>query len=122
MSAIRWCAILIGLSACGYQAPAQTNLAAQGYQTDLAACRDAAHSSVNKQNAKRALDWFSSPVRRWGQIGDATQSCMADKGYGRVRWCTEAELRDGRRSGGMVVTSSGVQCSDPPSPERRKPI
>lgn len=114
--------VLASVAGCGYQPPAQTDVGAKSYQTDLASCRDAAHSDVNKRNAKRALDWFSSPVRRWGQIGDATQSCMATKGYGRLRWCTADELKSGTRSGSVVVTSSGLQCTEPPAPEHRKPI
>ena len=107
---------LAGLAACGYRPTAQTDTAAPGYQADLATCRDTAASDVNKRNAKTGLAWLASPVRRWGQIGDATGACMEAKGYGQVRWCTADELRTG--GGNQVVTSTGVQCSDPP---RRRP-
>ncbi len=119
---MRWLLALTVLAGCGYRPPAQTDVSAKPYQADLASCEDTASTDVNKQNAKKALAWFSSPVRRWSQIGDATQSCMVAKGYGRLRWCTSDELKSGTRSGDMVVTSSGVQCTDPPAPEHRKPI
>ena len=115
-----WLLLLAGLAACGYRPPAQTDVEAKSYQTDLAACRTSASTDVNKQNAKRALDWFASGVRRWGQISDATQACMVGKGYGRLRWCTADELKSGTRAAGVVVTSSGVQCTDPPAAERRR--
>ena len=67
-------------------------------------------SAVNKQNAKTGLAWLSSPVRRWGQISDGVQSFMADKGYGRLRWCTAEELQKGA---GVVSTVAGLQCVDP---------
>ena len=120
-SVVRWpLALLLGLVGCGYTPPAQTDVAAPAYRTDLTACEDTASKDVNTHNAKTGLAWFASPVRRWGQISDATQACMVGKGYGRVRWCSADELRSGTRSGNVVVTSSGVQCSDPPNPERRR--
>ena len=106
---------LLTLAACGYQPPPQTNTANPAYVADRDTCEDQSHDQVNKTNAKTGLAWFSSPVRRWSQIADATQSCMAGKGYGQVRWCTPEELRSGNRQGSMIVTSSGVQCSDPPT-------
>ncbi|MDP9095810.1 MAG: hypothetical protein M3N26_04505, partial [Pseudomonadota bacterium] len=72
----------------------------------------ASRAEVNAHNAKTGLDWFASPVRRWTQIGTATAACMAARGHGQTRWCTADELRSG--VGHPVVTSSGVQCSDPP--------
>lgn len=110
---------LLGLAACGQLPPAQTDTAASGYTADLAACEASATSAVNARNAKTAPAWFASPFRRWGQIADATQGCMQARGYGRVRWCSAEELRSGARSGNVVVTPSGVQCADPPAPERR---
>jgi hypothetical protein len=115
---VLWC--LLPLAACGYHPPPQADVTAKSYQTDLAACQDTAHTNVNKQNSKRALDWFSSPVRRWGQIREAEQSCMVGKGYGDLRWCTADELKGGKRSGSVIVTSAGVQCTDPPAPEHLK--
>jgi hypothetical protein len=106
---------LLILAACGYHPPPQTNTASPAYVADRDACEDKSSTDVNKTNAKTGLAWFSSPVRRWSQIADAAQSCMAGKGYGRVRWCTADELRSGNRQGSMIVTSSGVQCSDPPA-------
>lgn len=106
---------VLTLAACGYQPPPQTNTASPAYVADRDACQDKSASDVNKINAKTGLAWFSSPFRRWSQIADTTQSCMADKGYGRLRWCTPAELQSGSRQGSMIVTASGVQCSDPPT-------
>lgn len=114
-------ALLLGLGACGTQPPAQTNTAASGYASDLAACEASAASAVNTRNAKTAPAWFGSPILRWGQIADARQACMTARGYGRVRWCSAEELRQGARSGNVVVTPSGVQCAGPPAPERRPP-
>lgn len=85
------------------------------YRTDREACHESAESEVQKHNAKRAIDWFASPVRRWSQIGEATDTCMQTKGYGRLRWCTPAELANSKRSGNVLVTASGVQCTDPPT-------
>ena len=111
-----FCALsLLTLSACGYHPPPQTNTASPAYVADRDACEDKSTADVNKTDAKTALAWFGSPFHRWSQIADATQSCMAGKGYGRVRWCTPEELRSGNRQGGMIVTASGVQCSDPPT-------
>ncbi len=104
--------LLAGLVACGYRPVAQTETTAPTYQVDLSSCRKTAETDIDKRNAKTGLAWFASPVRRWGQIGDATGACMDGKGYGRVRWCTADELRTG--GGHQVVTSNGVQCSDKP--------
>lgn len=106
---------LLTLAACGYHPPPQTNTASPAYVADRDACEDKSASDVNKANAKTGLAWFSSPVRRWGQIADTTQACMAGKGYGRLRWCTADELLSGNHQGTVFVTSSGVQCSDPPT-------
>ncbi|HYZ61931.1 MAG TPA: hypothetical protein VE650_05705 [Acetobacteraceae bacterium] len=105
------------LAGCGYDPPPQTDVSKPAYRTDLDACQDSAATEVNKENAKKGLRWFASPVRRWGQIDDAVDACMAGKGYGRLRACSDAELR----SGNVVVTASGVRCGDAPSPERRRP-
>lgn len=103
------------LAGCGYTPPPHTDIAAPAYIADRDACERMSASEVNKTNAKTGLAWFSSPVRRWSQISDTTQACMAGKGYGRLRWCTPDELRGGNRQGGSVVTSSGLQCVDPPT-------
>ncbi len=108
-------ACLLTLAACGYQPPTRVDTSNPTYVADRDACESKSASEVNQHNAKTGLAWFSSPVRRWSQIGDATQSCMASRGYGRVRWCTAEELHSGNRQGDMIVTSSGVQCSDPPT-------
>lgn len=108
-------ACLLTLTACGYTPPPRVDTASPAYIADRDACESASAAAVNQRNAKTGLAWFSSPVRRWSQISDATQSCMAGHGYGRLRWCTADELRDGNRQGDVVVTSSGVQCSDPPT-------
>jgi hypothetical protein len=113
--------LVLGLAACGYEPPAQTDRSAPAYQADLNACQDTAATDVNKRNAKTGLAWFSSPLRRWGQIEDGVQACMAGKGYGRLRWCSEDELRNGARSGNVVVTAAGIRCTEPPAPERRTP-
>ncbi len=111
---------MAAVAGCGYQPPAQTNTAAPAYQTDLTTCRATARKAVNTQTVKRFLGWVASPVTRWGRIDSAEESCMAGKGYGRLRWCTDEELRNGTKSGGVVVTSTGVHCSDPPAPEKRR--
>ena len=114
-------AALLMLTACGYQPPPRIDTASPVYVADRDACESAAATDVNQRNAKTGLAWLSSPVRRWSQIGDATQSCMANHGYGQLRWCTADELRSGNRQGNVVVTSSGVQCSDPPSAPTTRP-
>ena len=111
---------LLLLAGCGYEPPAQTDRSTPAYRADLDACHDQAATGVNQRNAKTGLAWFSSPVRRWGQIDDAVQGCMAGKGYGQLRWCSAEEQRAGTRSGNVVVTASGLRCSDPPAPERRR--
>lgn len=108
-------AALLTLTACSYQPPPRVDTASPVYVADRDTCEDSSATAVNRQNAKTGLAWLSSPFRRWGQISDATQSCMAGHGYGRLRWCTADELRSGDRQGNVIVTSSGVQCSDPPS-------
>lgn len=115
MRAARSAVLLLALASCGYDPPPQTDVNSASYRTDRDACETAAATSVDKENAKRALVWLASPVRRWGQISDATQACMAGKGHGRLRWCTDDELKGGTRRGNVVVTASGVQCTDPPT-------
>lgn len=107
------CSLL--LAACGYQPPARVDTSSPAYVADRDACKRQSTTEVNQHDIKTGLAWFSAPVRRWSQISDATQSCMAGRGYGRVRWCTAEELRSGSRTGDVIVTSSGVQCSDPPT-------
>jgi hypothetical protein len=113
-------AMLLALAGCGYTPPPQTDTSKPAYRADLDACQDSAAEAVNKRNAKTGPAWFSSPVRRWGQIQDGVQVCMAGKGYGSVRWCTADELRTAAKSGAVMVTSAGVQCVVPPTPDRRR--
>ena len=108
-------ALVLALACCGgYTPPPQTDRTTSAYRTDLAACEDSVPAEVNKRNAKTGLAWFSSPVRRPFQIGDGVRGCMAAKGYGRLRWCTDDEIRQGDRSGAVVATASGLQCADRP--------
>src|SRR4051794_29429024 len=111
--------LLLAFAACSYK-PAPRDVGKPAYTADLKACQDSAASDVNKRNAKTALAWFSAPVRRWGQISEGVQACMAGKGYGGLRGSSDGELPSGSTSGGLVVTSAGVRCSDPPAPERRR--
>lgn len=107
--------LLLALAGCGGASPpASAPETAGGYDKDRLACHDEAVTQVNKTNAKRALDWFSSPVRRWGQISDAQSSCMLAKGHEQTRWCSGEELAAAQRAGRVVVTASGVQCLQPP--------
>ena len=111
-----WAALLpLGVAACGYRAPPATDTANPAYIAARDSCAQSASATVDKTNAKTGLAWMSSPVLRWSEIGDATGACMDSKGYGRVRWCTSDELRSGTHQNGMIVTASGVQCSDPPT-------
>ena len=102
---------VVGVAACGGVAPGEGRTAA--YRTDYAACDGTVTDAVDARNAKTGLAWFASPVRRWGQIGDGVSACMQDKGWGRTRACTEAELQSGSRAPNKVVTSAGVRCTDP---------
>ena len=113
--------VLVGLAACGYQAPPRTDTASPAFAAARDACEDSAAKQVNQRNAKTGLAWMASPVRRWSQIGDATAACMDGKGFGRVRWCTPEELRNGNRQNGLIVTASGIQCSDPPGLPSERP-
>jgi hypothetical protein len=74
-------ALVLALTACGYTPPAGTDVSKPSYRADLTACRDSAASEVNFRNSKTGLAWIASPVRRWGQIKEATQVCMTKKGY-----------------------------------------
>jgi hypothetical protein len=112
--------LVLGLAACGYEPPAQTDVSTPTYKADLDACQDSAGKDVNARNAKTGLAWFASPVSRWGQIERTTLTCMAAKGYGNLRWCSEDEMRAGSKSGNLVVTSAGIRCSEPPAPARRR--
>lgn len=112
--------IVVALAACGYDPPPQVDARAPAYAANLEACRDSASTEVNTRNAKTGLAWFASPVRRWGQIRDTVQTCMAGKGYGSLRTCTEDELRAGSKSSTLVVTAEGIKCTEPPTPERRR--
>jgi hypothetical protein len=112
--------LALAAAGCADRSAAEADTSAPSYRADRDSCRDTAATDVNKRNAKTGLAWLSSPVRRWGQISDGVDACMAGKGYGRLRWCTEDELRGGKTTGKVVVTASGLQCSDPPASERRK--
>lgn len=65
---------------CAYEPPV-ADRAKASYAADLQACQDTVPSAVNARNAKRGLDWFSSPVRRPFQIRAGMRDCMAAKGY-----------------------------------------
>ena len=101
------------LASCSPTPPPGTEGGSPRYLADREACDDAASTAVNKRNAKTGLSWFASPVTRWSQIGDATDACMAEKGWGRIRACTADELRAGGRAGNLVVTAAGARCRDP---------
>ena len=113
--------LLLALAACGYHPPPNTDTGSPAYVAARDSCRSAAVTTVNTTDAKTGLAWMSSPVLRWGQIGDATGACMDGKGFGRLRWCTPEELRSGTRQSDMIVTASGVQCSDPPTDPSTRP-
>ncbi len=117
MRPLAFAAVLL-LAGCGYMPPPQTDRATPAYTADLGNCEGGASSAVNTRNAKTGLAWFTSPVRRWWQLGDSVTTCMAEKGYGRVRTCTDEELRAGNRAA-LTVTAAGVQCTDLPEAGRR---
>jgi hypothetical protein len=75
--------VVICAGACSYTPPPGTDTAKPAYKTDLEACQSSAATAVNQRNAKTGPAWLLSPVRRWGQIRDEVQTCMAGKGYGR---------------------------------------
>ena len=85
MGGMKCMVILLGVLAVAgcssYEPRVGTDRAAPKYQADLAACQDSSVAAVNKRNAKRGLDWFSSPVRRPFQIREAIRSCVKAKGY-----------------------------------------
>lgn len=110
---------LLAVAGCGYTPPPGTDIEAETYRKDLDTCRDSAHTTVNRTNAKRALRWFASGVTRWGDISEETQACMERKGWGRVRTCTEAELRDPATP--RLVTAEGVRCVVPPARPPARP-
>jgi hypothetical protein len=102
--------------ACGYSPPAGTGTDTPKYQSDRDACNASVTAAVSKQSAKRAIPWLISPVTRWSRIEEGMNACMAAKGWGHARACTADELRAGNRNGGLLVTRTGVQCSDPNKP------
>lgn len=55
---------------------------ADAYRNDYAACDTSVPNAVDKRNAKTGLAWIASPIRRWGQIADGIDACMAAKGWG----------------------------------------
>ena len=76
---------LLAVAGCtGYEPRVETDRTAPKYQADLASCQESSADAVDKRNAKRGLDWFSSPVRRPFQIREAIRSCIKAKGYGIV--------------------------------------
>ena len=101
-----------GLAACG-TTPPPANPREAAYRGDAAACDSSVTEAVDKRNAKTGLAWFTSPVRRWGQLDDGQSACMAAKGWGRTRACTAEELRAGNRARNLSVTSNGIRCTDP---------
>lgn len=73
---------VLAVAGCSSYEPRVTaDRTAPKYQADLAACQGESVDAVNTRNAKRGLDWFSSPVRRPFQIRAAIRSCMTAKGY-----------------------------------------
>ena len=73
---------LLALGACAaYDPPVRANRATPAYQADLAACRADATTAVDRENAKTALAWVASPVRRPGQVRAGLRACLADRGY-----------------------------------------
>lgn len=105
-------ASLVLLAACGTTPkPGPGTRAA-----DEEACSASVPDAVDKRNAKTMLSWVAGPVRRWGQIDSATTACMAERGRGTTRACTEAELRSAPDALGPVVrtvTANGIRCTDP---------
>jgi len=101
------------LAACGSTPRPPGDARTEAYRTDYDACTSAVPGAVNKHNAKTGLDWFTSPVRRWGQIDDGMSACMAAKGWGRSRACTAEELRAGSAARNLTVGRSGIACTDP---------
>ena len=100
------------LAACAGTPPA-AEAGSAAYRTDHDACDAAVPGAVNKRNAKTGLAWFASPITRWGDIAEGMNACMAGKGWGRTRTCTPAELAAGSRTPGLLVTATGIRCSDP---------
>ncbi len=98
------------VAACGADAPPSPRLA------DREACSAGATAAVDKTNAKRALTWFAAPVTRWGQVDDNRDACMAAKGWGRTRACTDEERRQGSKVATRTVTADGVRCTEPDRP------
>ena len=74
-------ALLAAAGCSSYEPRVGTDRTAPKYQSDLAACQANSADTVDKRNAKRGLDWFSSPVRRPFQIREAIRSCVKSKGY-----------------------------------------
>ena len=75
-------ASLLALAACAsYDPPVRTDRATPAYQADLTACRESVATAVDQQNAKTALAWIASPVRRPGQVRAGLRACLADRGY-----------------------------------------
>ena len=105
--------LALATTGCGYTPPPRTDTASAAFKADLEVCDSSVPDAVGKQAAKRAYTWAASAVTRWSRIEDGMNACMADKGWGRVRACSETELRQGNRAGGLVVTAAGIRCSDP---------
>ena len=75
-------ALLLTLGACGgYDPPVRVELISPSYQADLAACRAGVTAAVDRENAKTALAWVASPVRRPGQLRAGLRACLTEKGY-----------------------------------------
>lgn len=74
--------LLLGLLAgCGAYEPPVLDRSRATYQTDLDECQVNEPVTVDDYNAKRALRWFVSPIRRPFQVRDAIARCMTNKGY-----------------------------------------
>lgn len=112
-------ALAVGLGACSYAPPAQTNTASPKYQADLDSCETSVPDGVDKRNAKRGLTWMAGGVTRWSRIDDGLNACMGGKGWGHLRACTADELRQGSKTqatGTLTVTRDGIRCTDPNKP------
>ena len=76
----------------------------------MGACEASVHEAVDKRNAKTGLRWAASAFTRWGEIDDGVDACVATKGVGVARPCTDEERRRGGPS--LVVTARGITCKD----------
>ena len=105
--------IVLLLAGC-YAPPPQTDTGNPQYQADLDTCSSSVATGVDKRNAKTGLAWFAGGVTRWSAIDTGVNACMDQHGWGHTRPCTPDELRNGNKTPGLVVTATGIRCSDSP--------